>query len=307
MRDRRVLVTGARGLIGRTVIARLATRWPAAHVIATDLAATTEAVDLTDVSATRALVALTDPDVVFHCAGAVQAPDEATFTARLVAPTRVLVEALAAEAPGAILVVPGSAAEYGTLPEGRAAFAEDDAPQPGSPYGRAKLAQTRVVLEAAERGGLDARVARLFNLIGPGIPAAFLIGRVAEQLGRIRAGSQPPRLALGGLDSVRDFVDLRDACDGLLAIAERGEHGGLYNVCSGAGRRAREAVDTLVRASGLVVEIQEDAAGSPRGALDASVGDPRRIAAVCAWRAATPFETSARDAVTTPTAAAPRA
>ena len=297
MRDRRVLVTGARGLIGRTVIARLAVRWPAAHVIATDLAAATEAVDLTDPSAAHALVALADPDVVFHCAGTVHAPDEAEFAARLATPTRVLVDALAAETPGAILVVPGSAAEYGSLPEGRVAFAEADVPQPSSPYGRAKLAQTRVVLEAAERGGLDARVARLFNLIGPGIPAAFLIGRVAEQLARIRAGAQAPRLELGGLDAVRDFVDLRDAGDALLAIAERGAPGELYNVCSGIGRRAREAVAAMVRASGLDVEIHEDAGGSPRGALDASVGDPTRIAAACGWRAATPFETSARDAV----------
>ena len=304
MRDRRVLVTGARGLIGRTVIARLAARWPAAPVVATDLADAQELCDLTDRSAVHALVALADPDVVFHCAGSVQAADEAAFSARLEAPTRVLAEALAAEAPGATLVVPGSAAEYGSLPEGRAAFTEGDPPRPESAYGRAKLAQTRLVLEAAARHGVDARVGRLFNLIGPGIPAAFLIGRVAAQLAAIRAGTQAPRLELGGLDAVRDFVDLRDACDGLLAIAECGESGGLYNVCSGTGRRAREAVEAMVRASGLAVEIGEDAAGSPRGALDASVGDPRRIAAACGWRAGTPFETSARDAVAMPAPAA---
>lgn len=299
MRDRRVLVTGARGLIGRTVIARLAESWPAAPVISTDLADADELCDLGDASAVHALVALADPDVVFHCAGAVQAADEAAFTARLAAPTRVLAQALAAEAPEAILVVPGSAAEYGSLPAGKAAFAESDPPQPGSAYGRAKLAQTEVVLAAAARG-VDARVARLFNLIGPGIPAAFLIGRVAEQLAGVRAGTQPARLTLGGLDAVRDFVDLRDACDALLAIAERGESGRLYNVCSGTGRPARAAVEAMVRASGLAVEIREDAGGSPRGALDRSVGDPRHIAEACGWRAHTPFETSARDAVATP-------
>lgn len=300
MPERRVLVTGARGLIGRALVARLAARWPGAALHGVDLAAPEqvagEACDLADASAVRALVARLAPDVVFHAAGAVQAADEASFTARLATPTSVLVEALAAEAPAAALVVPGSAAEYGSLPPGHGRFAESDPAAPTSAYGRAKLEQTRVALEAAGRG-LDGRVARIFNLLGPGIPPSFLVGRVAAQVAAIRDGAAPPVLALGALDPVRDFVDIRDACDALLAIAERGRRGRLYNVCSGLGRPVREVVTAMVRRAGLAVEIREDAAGSPRGALDASVGDPRRIAAECGWRPRIPFETSAGDAL----------
>jgi GDP-4-dehydro-6-deoxy-D-mannose reductase len=293
-------VTGANGLLGSTLVARSRVLCPGAEVLGIDLTAPTgvtgEACDLADLAATRAAVARIAPDVVFHCAGGVSGCDLAEFTKRLVVPTRVLADALIAEAPSAVLVIPGSAAEYGTLTHGGTAFSECDEPVPVSPYGIAKAAQTQVALDAATRG-LDARVGRVFNLIGPGISADFLIGRVVTQLAGIAAGVAQPRMELGSLASVRDFVDIRDACDGLIAVAERGAPGRVYNICSGVARTSREAVEALVRCSGLDVEIAEEAVGSPRAGLDVSVGDPSRAAAELGWRPAIDFGSSACDAV----------
>ena len=296
----RFLVTGSNGLFGGGLAARLRDVRAGATVLGVDLTTPVgipgEACDLTDAGATRAAISRLSPDVVVHCAGAVTGRDLEELTARLVTPTRVLLGVLAAEAPEAVFVVPGSAAEYGTLGAGCTAFAETDQPAPVSPYGIAKAAQTQATLDAAA-AGLDARVARVFNLIGPGIPPAFLIGRVADGLAAIAAGSAPPRIELGPLSSVRDFIDFRDACDGLIAIAERGVSGRVYNVCSGIGRTSREAIEALVRCSGLDVEIAEEANGSPRTGLDVSVGDPSRIASELGWQPVIDFETSACDAV----------
>jgi len=195
-----------------------------------------------------------------------------------------------------VFVLPGSAAEYGTLPAGHMAFAESDAPAPASSYGVVKLAQTGIVLAAAE-SGLDARVGRVFNVIGPGIPPSFLPGRVAHRLAAIAAGAAEPIIELGPLSSIRDFIDIRDACDGLLAVAERGVFGRIYNICTGVRRSSREAVEELVHCSGLEVEIAEEAHGSPRTGLDVSVGDPSRIERELKWHPAIDFSTSACDAV----------
>ena len=296
MPDSTVLVTGARGLMGRALIARAARLWPGASLVSADRlpspGAPGETCDLGDPEATRALLARISPDVVFHCAGTVDATDLCGFEERLVKPTRVLLEAVAAEVPKAIVVVPGSAAEYGTLPAGRDAFAETDAAVPTSPYGVAKRRQTEIAFAAAAIG-LDARVGRIFNLIGPGIPESFLIGRVAAQLAAFRDDAAPPCLTLGRLDTVRDFVDIRDACDALLAIARHGRGGRVYNVCTGVGRSARAAVEAMVRCVGFPVEVREESAGSPRTGLDASIGDPRRIDEECGWRPQIPFEVSA--------------
>lgn len=299
MSECRVLVTGVNGLLGSTLVRRLRAGWPDAELTGIDLTPPVgvagEACDLRDPAATHAAVSRLAPDFVFHCAGGVTGRDIDELTSRLVTPTRVLLEALTLEVPGTVFVVPGSAAEYGTLPPGRTAFAETDEPAPVSPYGIAKAEQTRATLEAAA-AGVDGRVGRVFNLIGPGVPDTFLAGRVAAALAAIAAGEAEPRLALGPLTSVRDFVDVRDACDGLMAIAESGASGRVYNICSGVGRTSREVVEALVGSSGLHVEIAEESSGSPRTGLDVSVGQPQRIAEACGWRPVIEFETSARDA-----------
>jgi len=296
----RILVTGSNGVFGSAIAARLCETRPEAVVLGIDrsplVGIAGEVCDLADPAATSAAIVRLAPDFVFHCAGGVTGPDVEALFACLVTPTQVLVDVLAQDAPASVLVVPGSAAEYGSLPAGRTAFSEDDDPAPVSPYGIAKAAQTKVALDAAD-AGLDTRVGRVFNLIGPGIPPTFLVGRVSAQLAAIAAGTSAPRLDLGPLSGVRDFIDVRDACDGLLAVAERGRSGRIYNVCSGVGHTVREAVDTLVRCSGLEVRIAEESHGSPRTGLDVSVGDPSRIAAELGWRVAIGFEQSACDAV----------
>ena len=296
----RILVTGSNGVFGSAFAARLRDVRAGATIFGIDLTSPVgiagEVCDLADAIATRAAIARIGPDLVVHCAGGVTGRDLDELTERLVTPTRVLFDALAAEAPDAVVVVPGSAAEYGTLAPGRTAFDETDEPAPVSPYGIAKAAQTQAVLDAAA-SGLDARVGRVFNIIGPGIPPAFLVGRVAAQLAAIARDHVPARIELGPLSSVRDFVDVRDACDALLAISERGAPGRIYNVCSGVGRTSRDTVEALIQCSGLDVEIAEERDGSPRTGLDVSVGDPRRITEECGWQPAIDFETSACDAV----------
>lgn len=299
MAERRVLVTGVNGFVGRTLVSQTRLEWPDAAIFGIDLTAPAvtagQACDASDAVAVRDVVARLTPDVVFHCAGSVSGGELDVLVERLVTPTRVVLDAVAAEAPRAIVVVPGSAAEYGTLSAGRTAFSETDASEPASPYGVAKSLQTRATLDAA-RAGVDARVARIFNLIGPGVPETFLPGRVAASLAAIALGeTSDNRLSLGPLDSVRDYVDIRDACSGMLAVASRGSAGDVYNLCSGVGRRARDVVSALVRASGVGAEVVEGDSGSPRTGLDVSIGDPTRTAERCRWTASVDFETSVRD------------
>lgn len=298
----RVLVTGALGMLGTALRERLAVAG-VAHIHGVDVTEDdlghVERVDVTDARSTRELVERVRPDVVYHCAGGVSGTDEDQLTACLVGPTETLLDSVAAVATSTVVVLPGSAAEYGPLAEGHAPFREDDPLSPVSPYGRAKVRQYERAMGFVDRG-VDVRVCRIFNLIGPGIHGGFLPGRVALQLRAISRGEAPPLLGLGDLSAVRDYVDLRDACDAMQVVAARGRAGRAYNVCSGRGSIIRDVVRSMIEISGLDVHIEESGVGSSRRGLDASVGSPERIRLECGWRPRLSLEQSIVDTLGLP-------
>src|SRR5512144_1643875 len=142
----RILVTGARGMLGTALAARLG---PRHELILTDLAATTTAtpsslplrpMDVTDHAATREAIAAARPDVIVHGAAMTQVdrcetePDLA-HRVNAIGSRNV---ALAAERAGAAVVYVGTDFIFdgaGTRP-----YREYDAPRPLSVYGASKLA-----------------------------------------------------------------------------------------------------------------------------------------------------------------------
>ena len=201
------------------------------------------------------------PDAVVNCVGAT-AGDPAQLVAANVTSVYTLVKALLIAQAPARLVHLGSAAEYGAGPPG-VRVTEQSVPRPVMLYGVTKLAGTRLV-DLGCAAGLDAVVLRVFNPVGPGAPAGSLPGRLAAQLRlALRDGGD---IHLGPLHAVRDFIDVRDAADAIIAAASvPGLRHRVLNVGSGHALPARALVDQLLAISGWKGAVLEDAAGSPRG------------------------------------------
>lgn len=158
----------------------------------------------------------------------------------------------AAAGAGSPVLLASSAEVYGVVPEDEQPIPEMRPPAPVTPYARTKEEAERLVLS---RGGV---VARQFNFIGPGQSAHFALPTFARQLAAIEAGRQPPRLAVGNLEARRDFVHVGDGAEALAQLVELGEPGGVYNVARGEAASIREALDLLLAAAGLDVEIVLD-------------------------------------------------
>ena len=58
------------------------------------------------------------------------------------------------------------------------------------------------------------------------------------------------RIGTGNLDTRRDFTDVRDVVRAYRLLAARGEPG-VYNVCSGVSRSARELIAGLSEVAGV--------------------------------------------------------
>ncbi|MFD9124846.1 NAD-dependent epimerase/dehydratase family protein [Kitasatospora sp. NPDC059571] len=265
----RVLLLGADGYIGRRVADRLLAE-PDLQVTALGRRDSADIrFDLT-AGSPGALARFLDavaPQVVINCAGATYGSSRTLIRSNTLAVATVC-EAIRRSREPARLVHLGSAAEYGPMQPG-APIAETTEPRPVGPYGVSKLAGTELVLAS----GLDAAVLRVFDVVGPGAPAASLFGRLADGLRRaLEQGDLQVRMP--DLSGYRDFVDVRDVARAVQSAAVSAATG-VINIGSGHAVRARDAAHLLVRASGFEGGVAEDGRPAP---VPAQAGEHARPA-----------------------------
>jgi NDP-hexose 4-ketoreductase len=277
-----LLVIGAGGFIGRHVT-EAALALPALRVVGAGRGAPPPAVadrsarDWLALDVLREPGRLTDelrelrPDVVINCAGTTAGTIPELVAANVVTTGNVL-DSLERSGTGARLVHVGSAAEYGPGEVG-VPVVESACPRPVEAYGISKLCATQLVTAAARTGRIDAIVLRLFNVLGPGMPEGSLAGSTLRRL-TAALGSGDESIRLGPLDTVRDFVDVRDVAAAVVAASTLSRfEAPILNVGSGTGHTARDLVQAFAASLGFGGEIHEDSVGSPR-----SPGVPWQIA-----------------------------
>jgi dTDP-glucose 4,6-dehydratase len=237
----RILATGGAGFIGSNFVLYALERWPGADVVVLDkltYAGNVENLksardnprftfvrgDIADEGVVRRAMAGCDAVINFaaetHVDRSILFPKEFVLTD--VVGTFTLLEA--ARELGAIKFVQVSTDEvYGSIDEG--AFDEGAALEPSSPYSASKAGGDLLTLAYAKTFDAPALVARSTNNYGP-----FQYPEKLIPLFVTNALDDKPLPVYGDGRQVRDWLHVRDNCEALALLLEKGEPGVVYNV-----------------------------------------------------------------------------
>jgi dTDP-glucose 4,6-dehydratase len=160
--------------------------------------------------------------------------------------THVLLEAVRDGLAGRLLQV-STDEVYGSIAEG--ASQETDPMRPRNPYSASKAAGDLLALAFAETYGISVSITRGSNTYGPNqYPEKIVPLFVTNVL-----QDAPVPLYGDGLQ-IRDWLYVEDHARAVLAVLERGENGGVYNISSDSPCTNLELTRRLIEGSGGSVE-----------------------------------------------------
>ena len=217
--------------------------------------------DLLNPQSLKTAVAAVQPDVIYHLAGQAYPARSwenpaLTLAINTGGTANLLDAAVAVGRPKVVIVT--SAEIYGYVGQADLPLTEASTPQPRHPYGVSKWAAGMLTAVYWQRYGLPVVEARPFNHIGPRQALGFVVPDFASQLAAIKLGQKPARLSVGNLDAQRDFTDVRDVARAYIALAERGEPGESYLICSDQPVSIHYLLNVLIDAAGVVVDVAYD-------------------------------------------------
>ena len=278
----RALVIGVSGFVGRHLADHLRAAGDA--VVGVDRA--DGSVDILDRSRVDAAVRDAQPDVVYHLAGwsdvggSWSAPVE-TLRANAEGTLNVLLCCADLGVPRVLAV--SSADIYGVVTDNELPLDESAPLRPVSPYAASKVAADFLALQAWLGRKQGVIRIRAFNHLGPGQSTKFVAPAIAERIARneLEGGDEVP---VGNISARRDFTDVRDVVRAYRLLAEHGEAGQVYNVCSGQTLAISDLAERLISLAARPMVLRRDSALERAVDIPVLCGDYTKLREAVGWK-----------------------
>lgn len=290
----KVLVTGANGFVGKSVVRRLLAGGD--HVIAAvgpGASGSPGAPNLTTVSLDLAndvsvLSCLAEPvDAVIHLAAIAlsRAADRdpamawsinAEGTGKL---TAALADAATRWKTEPLFLLASTAEVYAWQ---NRPIKERDCVQPSTPYSASKLGAELAAAQAARCSGLKVIIARPFPHSGAEQDESFWIPARCKLLRQVKRNGWAA-VPVGDLTAVRDFLHVDDVADAYAVLLKRGRPGDVYNIASGRAVTLDEVHTRLEQILGIAPKREVDGSQVRREARPYLVGDAAKLHAATGW------------------------
>jgi GDP-4-dehydro-6-deoxy-D-mannose reductase len=148
-------------------------------------------------------------------------------------------------------------------------------------YGLSKHLVEEVASHFQDR--LDVRIARPFSHIGPGLRPELMIPSLLRRLSALQPEDDSP-VVMEGLNSTRDFIDVRDVVAAYVAILNmESPRDRTFNVCTGEGHTVEDVVTTAMGLLNCLRPVQFKDRPNSSDDIPYLVGDPTRLSAATGW------------------------
>ena len=304
MGAKRALVTGAGGFAGQWLCRDLVRRgWavtgssltgdPGTAILGTEDHASVvwRHEDLRAPDAARGAVEASRPDAIFHLAGVSFVPAAGddpmlAFDVNTGLAIRLLSQVRIRKAAGTldpIVVLIGSAEQYGRHDAAAMPLGEHAECRPRTFYAATKMAQEQFGLEAFRADGVRVVCTRSFNHSGRGQAESFLLPALVSRVLAARHSARA-RVAIGNTITVRDFLHVEDVARAYTLLAERGFPGHVYNVCSGQGVSVGDLAAEVMAIAGVHAELVPDDALQRAVDVPCLIGQNDRLREDTGWQ-----------------------
>jgi GDP-4-dehydro-6-deoxy-D-mannose reductase len=169
----------------------------------------------------------------------------------------------------------GSSAEYGK--QNTQLLGEDLIPNPVNTYGLSKLMQAQLVFHFGSLIKFYIISTRTFNLIGPGLTRNLVVGKLIGEFLEVYNGKKE-KIEIGRLDSIRDFIDVRDAVKYYYSLSITKPNYHYINVASGNSYSINDILKIISKKIGIDPKIQQNLnSGLKKGDVDITNAEISRL------------------------------
>lgn len=257
--------------------------------------------DLLDARRVNEVMERSKPDAIYHLAAQSYVPysfeNPAVTLETNIIGTLNLLEAVRRFSPQSKVLICSSSEVYGQIKEDEVPVKETQPFRPASPYGVSKAGEDLLSQVYCRAYGLKIVIARLFTHTGPRRGEVFVVSTFAKQIVEIEKGLRSPPVYVGNLDSVRTFMDVRDAVRAYHLLIEKDTVGEIYNAGGNVTMTIREMLDKLLRLTTYRGEIRIVVLPSLLRSADVTlqIPDSSKIQTDTGWKPEIPFEKTLSD------------
>lgn len=194
--------------------------------------------DLTDLPSLQSLLEKYRPEAIFHLAA--QSYVDFSFIAPIatlqanVIGTANLLEAVKrlkfSSEYNPVIHICSSSEVYGQVKENETPIKETNPFRPASPYAVSKVGEDMLGFQYWLSWGIKTIRTRMFTHTGERRGEVFVESNFAKQIAEIEAGLKEPIVKVGNLESIRTFLDVKDAVRAYWLLVSKCKPGEVYNI-----------------------------------------------------------------------------